>query len=977
MEKINNIDGIKYQKKVKELKEGFDNANDESSYSILYNQYPTSDAINTINNRDLSELDTLKNEYETALASYQNEFTTLSNMINNYNKSSNSQYRNKNVRLPTGEIGYVTNNGIWKQYPSMPIYNSIAGRKQCPALNDIRNLNGTIDTRYNIVDIDANNKFIIGSSMKEGQRCGLSGTNVYVTNTEAPITSQQYSGCYNFNDNNGLVYQSDMGSSATLNACRIRAFDKNKEVFAISSSNGKTTGKCYIGDILSNVVNAGQAIFSKVIWRPALEPIPNAYSARLNLGGQLEILDVNQNILWVSSKNSYDNCDPIRGGTISVKDATWGANCDNKRDPVTQQKWDVKIHNLVNYARSIADGKDRADFVISKDIILPETNTPIGDPAEGCLKNFVTWYRCGKQGGHLLKKIDINPEANGKTVVYNCQSHTERCKMFKLYLSDEPNVFIKDDKTNTNIWNANIANVPQNSVSTNEYNSSAGKYERDYIVPGEILEDGDFIGSPNGNFYLIFIKNVGLELRINLSGCKKHTDNNYYGGNITDDMTGMYFTVYNRYFGDNLLFFNTAQITQSGVTNNLTNIESSTNNKYTSSNRYFSLILTGSLYVREGQTGNWNFKLNSDDASYMWIGEDNVKNSTPNNAFINNGGTHKPTIRENTIKLDGGNFYPIKIIYGNNNHAGTFNFTFSGPGVSERSILDGYIYAYTPNDGLATYTINLNGDNINNLGKVGYVTPDGKLKTIPTRLTKLSNNQYSQNYIEIGNYTNPDNNISIIDSNNIDFCKEKCNEIDNCAGFVYKDNKCELKNSDMYPKSNRIYDESAKLFKRNIDVLTPDSCSKNIVPINNNTWNDFAISETEAELNENSKCEMSSYLNEQKNKVSEESKKLEDISNKLMNAINKSTKNKNLLNKNIDITSKNILDTLHELNNNKTMYDSKIKESNINEKAMKLETYSELLTNNYNYLVWSILAVSIAIGGIYIIKKNKVNILPK
>jgi heme exporter protein D len=38
---------------------------------------------------------------------------------------------------------------------------------------------------------------------------------------------------------------------------------------------------------------------------------------------------------------------------------------------------------------------------------------------------------------------------------------------------------------------------------------------------------------------------------------------------------------------------------------------------------------------------------------------------------------------------------------------------------------------------------------------------------------------------------------------------------------------------------------------------------------------------------------------------------------------------------------------------------------------MKFSSYSELLSDNYNYLVWSILAISITIGGIYYIKNRK------
>lgn len=980
MENINNIHGIKYEKKIKNIKETFDNLNnnsDNSEYNILYDKKTTIDPINNLNKVEINELETLKTEYERSIARYQNELKILNNMINNYTISYNTQYKNKNIKLPSGEIGYVTNNGVWKLYPSSQNYSNIAGKKGCPAINDLKDTNGKFDTTYNIVDVDEKNKFLIGSSMKEGQGCGISGTNIYVTNTETPIDKQQYSGCYNLNESNGLIYQEDMGNKATINSCRIRAFDTNSEVFALSSSNGlSNNGKCYVGKNLSNVMNGGQAVYTRIIWRQTLDPINNARSCRLNYAGQLEILDSDNNVLWVSNP-PQDNCDPNNGGKIKIKNATWGGNCDGKlisnRNP-SLGRWNVQTNNLLSYVNSIANGNDRAEFTLNNNIIIPETNDVIGDPAVGCKKTFRSYYRCGTQGGSLLKSSNINAEANGSLVIYDCQEHTQRCENFKLYVNDNLNVFIKDGKTNNNIWETKTNNISKYSIPTNNYNSLSSKYEREYINPGEILKHGEFIGSPNGNCYLIFINDVGLELRINVLGCKKSDDGNFYGGNITDDMNGIYFTVYNGYFNDDLSYFNKANVINTGITNNLTSIETSTNNNYSSTNTIFSIVFTGVLFIREEQNGDWNFKLTSDDSSYMWIGEENVKNSTLSNAFISNGGIHDTILKQNTINLNGGTYYPIKVIFGNNSGKGNFSLKFSGPGVSERSNLDGYIYVYTPNDGLATYSIQLNGDNTNNLGKVGYVTPDGNLKQIPTRLLKLSNNEYRSNYIEIGNYNNTNNDISVINSNNVDLCKQKCNENNNCYGFVYKDDKCYLKGSDIYPKTARIYDESSRLFKRNIDILSHSSCNKNVVSIDNNRWNDFPIDLSGNEIDENTTCEMTSYLNDQKNKVLQETEKLNEISTKLIDRINKLNISDDIIKKKLGLTSKNILDTLNDLKTNKSKYDSKVKELNINEKGMKFSSYSELLSDNYNYLIWSILAVSITVGSIYYIKKKNINI---
>ena len=984
MVNLNNAQGLQYVMKLRNIikhnrNEGFDNIDKSDNTNNTDNTDNTdnnkfNNIINNINKSEIEELNNLKTEYDRALSDYNNELLSLNKMINNYTIASKSQYKNTNIQLSNGNIGYITNNGIWKEYSSNDMYNNLSGKGTCPStqINDLKKLNGNIDTIYNTINIDDENKFLIGTPMKEGQGCGISGTNVYVTNTATPVSVQEYSGCYNLSESNGLIYQEDMGSNATIDSCRVRAFDTNNEVFALSNSNGlPNNNKCYIGKNLNNVINSGPAIYTRVIWRSNIEPLIGARSVRLNYAGQLEILDYQNNVLWTSNP-PQDNCDPNNGGRIKIKTSSWGANCNGRKSNSRNEQWSVPTDNLLSYSTSLANGKDIAEFTLNPDLIIPETNNPIGDPAPGCKKYFRSSYRCGTQGGNLLKKIYEKGDSNGSLVTYDCQEHTKRCENFKLIVDDNLNVVINDGQINNNIWQTDTLNIVSNAVSNEIYNSLSGKYQREYIQPGELLEDNDFIGSINGKCYLIFVNDVGLELRISISGCTKSNNGNYYGGNVTDDINGIFFTIYNGYFNDDLSFFKKAMFINNGITKDLNNISSSTNNKYTKSNQKYSIVFTGVLIVKKQNAGEWTFNLTSDDASYMWIGNDALKNSLTSNAFISNGNVHSSTMKSNAITLDEG-YYPIKIIFGNYRGNGVFNLTFSGPGVSERTNLEGYIYAYTPNDGLATYSIKINGDNTNNIGKAGYITPDGKLKSIPSRLIKLSNNEYGKNYIEIGNYSHfndAENSIGIINSTNEDTCKMECNNKDDCYGFVYKDNKCYLKNNDIYPQSYRIYDENARLFKRNIDILTHSSCNKNIIPIDNNRWNDFPPDPLNSEIDEKFECEMTQYLSEQKSKLFNSENNLKDISSKIIDRINKLNKNDKMYIEQIGMGIENILKTVDNLNTNQKKYNNKDK-LNINEDAMKKSSYSELLSDNYNYLMWSILAVSIAIGSIYYIKRIK------
>ena len=82
-------------------------------------------------------------------------------------------------------------------------------------------------------------------------------------------------------------------------------------------------------------------------------------------------------------------------------------------------------------------------------------------------------------------------------------------------------------------------------------------------------------------------------------------------------------------------------------------------------------VITGSF--RAPQTGNYRFRTSSDDGSYFWINR--TENFTRSNATVNNGGTHPVRTETSTsVALDQGEYYPIRIIYGNGN-----GFTANNP----------------------------------------------------------------------------------------------------------------------------------------------------------------------------------------------------------------------------------------------------------------------------------------------------------
>ena len=145
---------------------------------------------------------------------------------------------------------------------------------------------------------------------------------------------------------------------------------------------------------------------------------------------------------------------------------------------------------------------------------------------------------------------------------------------------------------------------------------------------------------------------------------------------------GLFKTTYTGYFGANVSFFATATIASIGG-NPATSSQTSTIFD-SSSGDNFSAQWLG--YFKPLVTGRYNFILNSDDASYLWLGDYALVpfNNTGDNSIyisnskINNGGIHGPTEQTSgPISLTASNYYPIKILYGDSTSSNILQLFFT------------------------------------------------------------------------------------------------------------------------------------------------------------------------------------------------------------------------------------------------------------------------------------------------------------
>lgn len=150
---------------------------------------------------------------------------------------------------------------------------------------------------------------------------------------------------------------------------------------------------------------------------------------------------------------------------------------------------------------------------------------------------------------------------------------------------------------------------------------------------------------------------------------------------------GLYRKTYSGYYNDDVTFFNTASVTSQGV--QLSPIQ----DPPTDDGDNFSRQWLG--YFRPPTTETYTFYLSSDDASHMWIGNNALSGYTTNNSTVNNGGLHGLTEKSGSVALVANNYYPIRIMYGENAVADQMDFNYSTPTITKTTDMAGKVF-YNP-----------------------------------------------------------------------------------------------------------------------------------------------------------------------------------------------------------------------------------------------------------------------------------------
>ena len=158
----------------------------------------------------------------------------------------------------------------------------------------------------------------------------------------------------------------------------------------------------------------------------------------------------------------------------------------------------------------------------------------------------------------------------------------------------------------------------------------------------------------------------------------------YINRNLSPYIAGLFRTKYSGYFNDVVSWFATATATATTV--QTTVIE----DPNTDDGETFSEQWLG--YFVPTTTETYTFYLSSDDASYLWIGNNAVSGFSTANATVNNGGLHGVVEVSGTASLTAGVYYPIRIQFGENTGGDVLTFNYSTATIAKTTNVSGLVF---------------------------------------------------------------------------------------------------------------------------------------------------------------------------------------------------------------------------------------------------------------------------------------------
>jgi len=455
-----------------------------------------------LNKNDFSSqqqtLSNLKNDYENTLKEYQTLTANINQNINNYinRVNPNNPYLGKVIQLQGGELFYVTNQGIAKQFTDINIYDKLAGNNGFPPADQIVQLSIPWDNSYQSpgVTIPTNPPLISGTPVKIGQSVGNEGGNVFV-NSIVKNPQSSYIGCYNNIDENNIDSQTTAMTNVgqtNFNQCQNYAVNSGNKYFALQSVDNSGVGNCMISNDLAGAQIYGKGInyINTILW--ASNTTGNNLGSVANFdNGSLNVLNSSGASIFSTPNNATQPSNYI------------GCYADKKSRAMSlYNKGSRKYNNTTCQQIAISTG---ATYYGLQD-------STSGENASCALGSSLSQAQKYGVAKNCTKISDGSWSGGGwSNALYSTETPTAN---YFLILQDDGNMCIylggSPSDNQGLIWATKTNGKQQNPNSI--FTSVKGKYGKNWIANDSTLAPGDFVGSTDGSIYLIMQNDGNLVL---------------------------------------------------------------------------------------------------------------------------------------------------------------------------------------------------------------------------------------------------------------------------------------------------------------------------------------------------------------------------------------------------------------------------------------------------------------------------------
>jgi hypothetical protein len=930
--------------------EGFSDMSNNNDNSLTSQTPNISDA--SANQQE--DINILRELYKITLLEYKKLTNQIKNNITGYveRTNSNNPYLNKTVSFSTGEVAYVTNQGVVKLIPSSQIWQTLG-------------ISQTVQTQLNLpwlsnyntpgTQIPTNPPLVSGTPVTSGQSLGNEGTNVFVNQLLPSDVSSSYMGCYASSPNNDNMTFIG-GTPPPVNGPQIQNGNFSQpllknDTYQYINSSSTVPGWYFGGTALMNNSSAWQFSTPYPGGNQAVAIQKQTYiytTLNLSTGVNYTItfsgcsrpccLSTNVgnpiNLQLYTSANAFIST--IANFTPSPLN-TWQNFTYTFTVPTTQ------IYNLYFYGTSTDD-----QSTAITNVALTSSNSSSGtysysDCEQAAISSGYRYF--GLQNTDLSTGLGYCAVSNSQPAVTQNGNSMVPSQSIALWSSNTGN-----QTGNTATLDGGGTLQVINSAGQTIFSTPVSQTASDASASYPYIGCYSYSNMSN-------IPQTGSNYQYTIDQCMDTaTDQsaNYvgYGGGVRGSNIKRCLV-----FSD----LNSAQMKGLSTKCNTPNGGDyaadvyATDNANSTGNSYLILQDDGNMVIYRGTGPN-------DNQGQIWASGTNGQTQDNNSAMVAQNGKYGQNWIASGSTLAPGDFVGstngnLALVMQTDGNLVLYTYQM----VSNcQQMTDGNMGGGIA--GNAVYDIGLTALS-GNMGNLAYIDSDSNLYTYPS-----TNQQYNNNYTTIQNSNTQGNDIqgAAFGNATIDACQSVCNSNSDCAGFVFDSTNsyCWPKTNDMYPFGGQMTsDNNSSIYIRGRQPATlPLGVSPNTNNTDSITYQNYI---NKGQVGDeyglaNATSVQKQQLQQLQSKMNLLASQITDLTNQFygssVDANNQSAKNMSGVNeyvKNISSMNKKMLALAGNDNIDNILTDSDI----------------VVLQKNYSYLFWSILAAGTVLVAMNIVKK--------